>query len=272
MWFKVDDRLHDHRKARRAGKSAMGLWVLAGSWSAANLTDGFVPASLLPRWGTKADAKRLVDVGLWHDDVQDGEAGWSFHEWLTHQPDARTVRLKQEAESRGGSYGNHVRWHARRGVTDPDCEHCSGRVPDQAPDRGDTSGANPPARPDPARPAAAAAAGGTTPLPPQLEILKSKLDAARMVVRWDRLTTDQHDEIAALVDLHGDGPLIKAAVASHRPDSPASFAQAWLGIWKALPPPGAGLQLVRARCPIHDTQLDAAGSCRSCAADQKAAR
>lgn len=25
-WFKVDDRLHDHFKARQAGKAAMGVW------------------------------------------------------------------------------------------------------------------------------------------------------------------------------------------------------------------------------------------------------
>jgi hypothetical protein len=74
-WFKVDDKLHDHRKARAAGATAMGLWVLAGSWSADNLTDGFIPATILPRWGRPRDANRLTEVGLWHTDEQDGETG-----------------------------------------------------------------------------------------------------------------------------------------------------------------------------------------------------
>lgn len=39
-WFKVDDKLHDHRKARKAGKSAMGVWVLAGSWCMSSETAG----------------------------------------------------------------------------------------------------------------------------------------------------------------------------------------------------------------------------------------
>ena len=52
-WFKVDDKLHDHRKSRKAGRSAMGVWVLAGSWSMDNETDGFVPADVLARWGTE---------------------------------------------------------------------------------------------------------------------------------------------------------------------------------------------------------------------------
>ncbi len=72
-WFKVDDKLHDHRKARAAGATAMGVWVLAGSWAADNLTDGFVPASVLGRWGRPREASRLVEVGLWFADEQDGE-------------------------------------------------------------------------------------------------------------------------------------------------------------------------------------------------------
>lgn len=124
-WFKVDDRLHDHFKARQAGKAAMGVWVLAGSWAMASETDGFIPASVLSRWGTKRDANSLVSVGLWQEFEQNGERGWRFHDWLKYQPDARTMRLKQEAESQGGSHGNHVRWHARRDVYDPECDYCN---------------------------------------------------------------------------------------------------------------------------------------------------
>lgn len=123
-WFKVDDRLHDHRKARMAGKAAMGVWALAGSWCMSSMTDGFVPVSVLSRWGTRGDAEKLVASGFWDSAEKDGEKGWQFHDWLKYQPDARTMQLKQEAESVAGSFGNHIRWHKRRGVKDPECTHC----------------------------------------------------------------------------------------------------------------------------------------------------
>lgn len=123
-WFKVDDKLHDHRKVRRAGKSAMGVWVLAGSWCMASESDGFVPDSVLARWGTKRDAATLVEVGFWDPAEKNGETGWQFHDWLIYQPDARTLQLVREAESKAGSFGNHKRWHVNRKVKDPECDFC----------------------------------------------------------------------------------------------------------------------------------------------------
>ena len=95
-WFKVDDKLHDHEKPHTAGKAAMGVWVLAGSWSADNLTDGFVPARVLGRWGTAADAKRLVAAELWDECERDGQPGWRFHDWLEYQPSRTHVETRRE--------------------------------------------------------------------------------------------------------------------------------------------------------------------------------
>lgn len=124
MWFRVDDRLHDHRKTRKSGKAAMGVWVLAGSWCMANQTDGFVPADVLTRWGTPADARRLVAAGLWSAAEQGGEAGWQFHDWHEYQPDLETLRQARAAESDAGRVGNHNRWHRARGIVHPSCELC----------------------------------------------------------------------------------------------------------------------------------------------------
>lgn len=98
-WFKVDDRLHDHRKARAAGSAAMGLWVLAGSWAAANETDGFVPQSVLSRWSSKARAlaKQLCVAGLWSQREQDGEPGYLFHDWDEYQPSRKELQVKRDA-------------------------------------------------------------------------------------------------------------------------------------------------------------------------------
>jgi hypothetical protein len=100
-WFMVDDSFHSHKKAARAGAAALGLWVLAGSWAAQHLSDGWVPdyiaAKMDPNFGESAAA--LVRAGLWVEDEQDGEKGWSFHEWDQIQR-SRSEVLEKRAEAR----------------------------------------------------------------------------------------------------------------------------------------------------------------------------
>ena len=121
MWFKVDDKFAMHPKSMTAGNAALGLWVRAGSWSAAHLTDGRIPAELLAALGgNKAAAERLVKVRLWS---RDGD-NYRFKDWHDYQPSARDVKAAEDAEKNGGSWGNHVRWHAKKGVVNPDCKHC----------------------------------------------------------------------------------------------------------------------------------------------------
>src|SRR5882757_5982648 len=93
-WFKVDDSLAGHPKPRRAGKQAMGLWVIAGSWCAQQLTNGVVPTHMLALLGGSAkDAKELVGSGLWevHPD------GWEFHDWASYQPSRDQVEADRKA-------------------------------------------------------------------------------------------------------------------------------------------------------------------------------
>jgi hypothetical protein len=158
-WFRVDDKLPDNRKARRLRKShpekrrdvgPFGLWVLAGAWS----TDGFVPTEILEDWDDDADemAARLVASGLWHPASRDGEPGYIFHDWDDQNP------VKYDSDpSVSGTFGNHVRWHEKRGKNEPDCEHCN--PPASGANRGDIGampsgigGESLPSRPDPTRP------------------------------------------------------------------------------------------------------------------------
>lgn len=102
-WFKVDDKLHDHEKTRKAGVPAMGLWALAGSWCMDNLHDGFVPESVPIRWARnyRTLAASLVKAGLWSEAVRNGEKGWRFNDWLDYQPSAAKVRRdRAEAKDR----------------------------------------------------------------------------------------------------------------------------------------------------------------------------
>lgn len=109
-WFKVDDRLADHRKARKAGTCAMGMWVLAGSWAAAHLTDGWVPRDVALRYGTQRQAERLVAAGLWEPGEVDGEPGWFFHEWSEHQPTRKEVEQKRLRAAE-----RQAKWRAKNG-------------------------------------------------------------------------------------------------------------------------------------------------------------
>lgn len=98
-WFKVDDHLHSHRKTMRAGTEAMGLWVLAGSWSAAEESDGWVPDYVLGRLvGANGVhlADQLVSAGLWENDTMDGEDGYRFREWQDYQPTREQLEAKRE--------------------------------------------------------------------------------------------------------------------------------------------------------------------------------
>jgi len=82
-WFKVDDRLPTSRKLIRIPRSkraaAVGLWTLAGAWSAHDLTDGFVPAYMIEEWGAdEAHAAALVEAGMWERSERDGDDGYMF--------------------------------------------------------------------------------------------------------------------------------------------------------------------------------------------------
>lgn len=92
-WFKVDDTLAFHHKTMRAGNAAMGLWVRAGSWSMQTLSDGFIPDELIGQLGTRSQASRLVDVGLW-DRLP---TGYGFHEWEQRQPTRDRVESDRAA-------------------------------------------------------------------------------------------------------------------------------------------------------------------------------
>lgn len=92
-WFKVDDTLPFHAKVLAAGNAAMGLWVRAGAWSMQQLSDGHIPAHVARSMGTRAEVKRLVDVGLWVEK----DDGFAFHQWAPRQPTRAHVLAEREA-------------------------------------------------------------------------------------------------------------------------------------------------------------------------------
>lgn len=97
--FRVDDMLHSHPKARRAGVQAMGLWALCGSHCMAYKTNGFVSAWFVNGFpGSKKLAETLVSVGLWEHSENEGEVGYQFHDWLDWQPSAEEIERDRERQ------------------------------------------------------------------------------------------------------------------------------------------------------------------------------
>jgi hypothetical protein len=93
-WFRVDDGFWGHPKRLGLPYSAIGLWTVAGSWVARNLTDGHVPRAVLTILsGTRKDAAALVQAGLWveHED------GWMFKDWDHYQKTKAQIERDREA-------------------------------------------------------------------------------------------------------------------------------------------------------------------------------
>lgn len=132
-WFKVDDglstKLETTRIPRAHRTAALGLWALAGSWSARELTDGHIPAHMIEELaGTLEDAQRLVEAGFWL--VVDG--GFQFAVWEGEQP--MRAKVIEQREKNAAKVQN---WRARNRVTNRDTNR-------------DVT--LPPTRPDPTRP------------------------------------------------------------------------------------------------------------------------
>lgn len=95
-WFKVDDQLWGHPKWLACSPPARALWITAGSWCAAQLTDGLVPRHVLPVLvGRPRDAAELVENRLWTVVPE----GWRFHDWSDFQPSKAQVE-KERADAR----------------------------------------------------------------------------------------------------------------------------------------------------------------------------
>lgn len=149
-WFKVDDSFESHPKVKAIPRArrikAIGLWTLAGSWSARQLTDGFVPAYMLDELAaSKTEANTLVEVGLWSS----VDGGYVFKDWHDWQPtkakveadrEAAKERMRSARERKRGSRSADVRANESVTPTNGSREVRS------------TPGSLTPTRPDPTRP------------------------------------------------------------------------------------------------------------------------
>src|SRR5262245_13804141 len=133
-WFKVDDSFYDHPKVFDAPDCAVALWVRAGTWSARNLTGGFVPSTLPARLcgDPETAVKELVRRGLWLR----SSCGLQFHDWHIFQPSKEAVENERQKNAE-----RQKRWREaqRNGSRNAVTNASSNAVTNGAPTRPDPS-------------------------------------------------------------------------------------------------------------------------------------
>lgn len=129
-WMRVDDHLGQHRKVlsipRLIRKQAIGVWTLAGSWVAANLTDGYVPGYYLEEIGAdQIEVDALVAAGLWHGAGHDCRAcpqpqsgDYWVHDWLDVNPSRAQVEAERKAAAERQRRAREKAAEKRRGEAD----------------------------------------------------------------------------------------------------------------------------------------------------------
>lgn len=145
-WFKVDDGFHASRKLlmipKRTRFAAAGLWAIAGSWCADQLTDGNIPDYMIKELGAPPAAPlALVDCGLW----ERAHGGYVFRNWHEYQPS------KQDVDAERAASRERMRdLRAKRKQPKPLEQAKAGEVFGRTGPNGSESVRNPdPSRPDP---------------------------------------------------------------------------------------------------------------------------
>jgi hypothetical protein len=96
-WIKLDDGITEHRRFVGLSPNAWCLWLHGITYCSRNLTDGQIPAAMVPRltampqW--RKALKELVDGGLWLE----VEGGFQVDAYLEHQRSKAQVTADREA-------------------------------------------------------------------------------------------------------------------------------------------------------------------------------
>lgn len=270
-WFKVDDSAHAHPKMRKAGKAAIGLWVLCGSYASAYLTNGVVPAETAAE-GTAPQIDKLVRAGLWHEAGHDcprcpqpAKGDFIIHDYLVYNPSRTRVLAERKKaadkkrDQRSGSGPGGGGPDGNADVFEEDsAPKTSGKAPENAPKKvgipdesagqldlslGDSNrpraGA---ARPDPVLPSnegsTASKAARTSGFPDRLRPLAQALSAAGLgAVAWDISKIADWERIRLQVERLGVDLMVESALAAAQRRGKPDSVTAWIGRWESLVDP-----------------------------------
>ena len=106
-WARIDDKFYAHPKGFKLGKyrlAAIGLHVLAITWSCDQLTDGVLPEDVVVMLGgTPAVVEALIRAGMWHHSEE-------RREYLIHDFDVYNKTRDQVEKQRED-------WRRRQGMS-----------------------------------------------------------------------------------------------------------------------------------------------------------
>ncbi|MFE6080020.1 hypothetical protein [Streptomyces virginiae] len=269
-WFKIDDASHSHPKFMAAGNAALGLWLRCGAYSAQHLTEGLVPAAIAKAYGTPAQARKLVTVGLWHEPGHDcprcpqAEAGYVVHDFFEGGRNATRAQVEasrkgaaeraaksRESKRQPGSAPEMNNIHSTNGAGSR-ANHAQNapRFPDS------TAGQDTPsqrtgleggahtqatATPSPAtsRGSSRAAASSTDPAPRAYDTIgdlkRAIADAGIKGVSWN-LQASQIERVRQVRDRIGIPLMVSMAVSNASYRGAPGKASAWLDDWEGLEP------------------------------------
>ena len=94
VWFKVDDRFHQHPKALKAGNAALGLWIRCGTYCAQYETDGLIPRKVVHDFGTKRERDRLINATL----LVPVDGGYQMPDFLDYNPSHQDLEQKRKID------------------------------------------------------------------------------------------------------------------------------------------------------------------------------
>lgn len=118
-WFKIDDSFLMSSKVlsipRAIRAEALGMWTMAGVWSAHEMKDGLVPAHVLEDFGCRDEVRdALIAAGLW---VVAEKNAIYMHNWATYQPLKEELMERRENTSAVRSEAGRRSGESRRNKT-----------------------------------------------------------------------------------------------------------------------------------------------------------
>lgn len=228
--FQVDPDFYDHPKAIGMTDAATALWVRAGSYSAAKLTDGFIAEhvlSLLSRAPEEASGE-LVGRGLWRR----VKGGFRFHQWDHRNLSRARVEAEKDADR---ERKRRDRQNARQN-TKPQVKSQVVR-----PDSGPDSGGNP---------------DGIRPLSVSVSVSESVSGSGRAAEPSETAPSGVDQEPPPRCEKHLDNP-------DPPPCGPCAEARKTLARWQVA----RAARVAKApKCRVHRGQL--AHNCGLCRAEE----
>lgn len=98
-WLRIDDRVRTHPKVVQAGPAAAWFWFCGIAYCREHLTDGFIPAGMLPSLAPgvttgRSLATKLVESRLW----ELAPGGYQVHDFLDWNPSRAEVEAARRAD------------------------------------------------------------------------------------------------------------------------------------------------------------------------------